>query len=147
MERRRAVNKTHLGYNVKRIRGIIGVKQEVLAERMGLSQQSVSKLENRENLDNETVTKVAKALNIPSEAILNFTNENAIHIISGAFTSIKQVDNNGSAERTQFSNPIEQIVHLYNEKIELYERIIIAEQRKVALLEELIIREAKDCFM
>ncbi len=57
METTYRVNRKHLGYNVKRLREILGVKQEDLAERLHLTQQSVSKLENKEELDNETLER------------------------------------------------------------------------------------------
>ena len=131
----------HLGYNVKRLREILGVKQEDLAERMQLSQQSVSKLENKDDLDDETLEKVANALNIPADTIKKFTDEGAIHFISNTFAD------NSSASYNNFTinNPIERIVQLYDdkaklyeEKVDLYERMLKSEQEKVSLLEELL---------
>jgi transcriptional regulator with XRE-family HTH domain len=117
------------------LREILGVKQEDLAERLQLSQQSVSNLENKDDLDDDTLEKVANALNIPAEAIKNFTDENAIHVISNNFadSSIASVINN-----YPINNPIERIVQLYEEKVALYERMLKSEQEKNALLEELI---------
>ncbi|WP_298648249.1 helix-turn-helix domain-containing protein [uncultured Proteiniphilum sp.] len=132
METTYRVNRKHLGYNVKRLREILGVKQEDLAERLHLTQQSVSKLENRDDLDNETLEKIANAMNIPSAAIKNFTDEGAVHIVSNTFTE------NSSIVNYPINNPIERIVQLYDEKVELYERMLQSEKEKVALLEELI---------
>lgn len=61
--------KVHHGRNVKRLREILGIKQEVLADKLELSQQTVSKLENKEEIDEDTLQKIAVALNIPVEAI------------------------------------------------------------------------------
>ena len=133
METTYKVNQRHLGYNVKRLREILGVKQEDLAERLQLSQQSISKLENRDDLDNETLEKVANALNIPLDAIMNFSDEGAVHIISNTFS-----DNASAYNNFPINNPIERIVQLYDEKVELYERMLKSEQEKVALLEELL---------
>ncbi len=41
---------THEGRNVKRIREILGIKQDALAMEPGLSQQTVSALEQKEAL-------------------------------------------------------------------------------------------------
>ncbi|HHV84422.1 MAG TPA: helix-turn-helix transcriptional regulator [Petrimonas sp.] len=138
METTYEVNRKHLGYNVKRLREILGVKQEDLAERLNLTQQSVSKIENKEDLDNETLEKIANAMNIPSEAIKNFTDEGAVHIVSNTFSD------NSSALYNNYTinNPIERIVQLYDEKVELYERMLKSEQEKVALLEELLRNES-----
>ena len=133
METTYRANRAHLGYNVKRLREILGVKQEDLAERLNLTQQSVSKIENKEDLDNETLEKVANALNIPEDAIRNFTDEGAVHIVSNNFS-----DNSSAYNSYTINNPIERIVQLYDEKVELYERMLKSEQEKVALLEELL---------
>lgn len=134
METTYKTNQVHLGYNVKRLREIIGVKQEDLAERLQLSQQSVSKFENREDLDNDTLEKVAKALNIPEEVIRNFTDEGAIHIVTNTFS-----DNSlETCNNYTIHNPIEKIVQLYDEKIKLYERMLASEREKVTLLEEFL---------
>ena len=82
MEITKKIKKKHLGYNVKRLREILGVKQEDLAERLQVSQQSVSKIENKIDLDHQMLEKVANALNIPSNAIREFNDEDAVHIVS-----------------------------------------------------------------
>lgn len=134
METTYKVNKKHLGYNVKRLREILGVKQEDLAERLHLTQQTISKIENKEDLDNETLEKIANAMNIPSEAIKNFTDERAINIISNTFSGNYSALYNNST----INNPIERIVQLYDEKVALYERMLQSEKEKVALLEDLL---------
>lgn len=134
METTNKVTGRHLGYNVKRLREILGVKQEDLAERLQLSQQSISKLENKEDLDSDTLKKVAHTLNIPEDAIRNFTDEGAVHIISNTFSGNYSALYNNST----INNPIERIVQLYDEKVELYERMLKSEQEKVVLLEELL---------
>lgn len=124
-----------MGYNVKRLREILGVKQEDLAERLQLSQQSVSKLENREELDDESLEKIAAALNIPVEAIRNFTDDWVAHVVVSSFLDPCSMlcDN---ATFHNIKNMIEKIVQLYDEKEELYERMLVSEREKVALLEE-----------
>ncbi|RNC64421.1 helix-turn-helix domain-containing protein [Proteiniphilum sp. X52] len=133
------VNRKHLGYNVKRLREILGVKQEDLAERLHLTQQSVSKLENKEELDNEMLEKIANAMNIPSDAIKNFTDEGTVHIVSNTFSGHYSALYNNAT----INNPIEKIVQLYDEKVGLYERMLQSEKEKVALLEELLRDKSK----
>ena len=87
-------------------------------------------------MDNETLAKVANALNIPEDAIRNFTDEGAVHIVSNNFS-----DNSSAYNSYTINNPIERIVQLYDEKVELYERMLKSEQEKVALLEELLRNE------
>ena len=75
----------HEGRNVKRIREMLGVKQDALANDLGLSQQAVSQLEQKEALDKDMLEKIAAVLKVPVEAIRNFDEEKAINIISNTF--------------------------------------------------------------
>ncbi|MPN21117.1 hypothetical protein SDC9_168496 [bioreactor metagenome] len=61
-----------------------------------------------------------------------------MHIVSNTFSD------NSSALYNNYTinNPIERIVQLYDEKVELYERMLKSEQEKVALLEELLRNES-----
>lgn len=114
----------HQGRNVKRIREILGIKQDALAIDLGLSQQAISQLEQRETLDAPTLEKVAKVLGVSEEAIKNFNDEAVFNIISNTY--------NDNAASVQYNfNPIEKIV-------ELYEALVKSEKDKVAMLERLL---------
>lgn len=120
----------HQGRNVKRIREILGIKQDVLATSLGLSQQAVSQLEQKDVLDASVLQKVSKALGVPEEAIKNFTDEAAINIISTTFNSHDQSTSIAYRSSLTF-NPIEKIV-------ELYERMLTIEREKNELLQKLL---------
>ncbi|WP_316837679.1 helix-turn-helix transcriptional regulator [Pedobacter nutrimenti] len=70
----------HHGKNLKRLRLVIGWKQEALAIQLGTewSQKRISLLEAKEKLDPDTLTLVAAALNIPEDAIKDFDEEEAL---------------------------------------------------------------------
>lgn len=120
----------HQGRNVKRIREILGVKQEALASDLGLTQQAVSQLEQKEALDKEMLKRIAEVLKVTPEAISNFNEEAAINIISTSFTSH---DNSTSVayQSTLNFNPLEKMV-------ELYEQLLKTEREKNALLERML---------
>lgn len=119
-------NTIHEGKNVKRLREILGIKQDALALDLGLSQQAISQLEQRESIDKELLEKVAKALRVSPEAIKNFNEEAAINIIATTFNSH---DNSSSInyQPTFNFNPIDKI-------IELYERLLQSEKEKIELM-------------
>src|SRR5258708_3846120 len=73
-------NQIHHGRNLKRIREILGMKQEALAMELGgnWNQQKISLLEQKEELSRNMLEKVARALKISVNAIMNFTEETAI---------------------------------------------------------------------
>ena len=127
---------THLGNNAKRIREILGIKQEAIASTLGISQQAVSQLEGKESLDEPTLEKIASAMNVSREAIENFSEEAAVNVVSNTFNSHDQSTAIASAYNSSFSfNPIEKI-------IELYERLLVIEKEKNELLKQL--NEKKD---
>lgn len=119
------------GYSAKRIREILGIKQEELAERMGVSQRSVSKLEATEILKDDQLEAIAKALHVPVDAIKNFTDDATLNIIVNA------LHDNSSIIQNYYPtfNTVDKVV-------ELYERMLQAEQEKIALLQE-VLKEKK----
>ena len=114
----------HEGRNVKRIREILGIKREALAADLGISQQAISALEQKEKIDDKIMVDVAKALGMSVDAIKNFDEQATFNIISNTYH-----DNSASVHYT--FNPIEKIV-------ELYEALLKSEREKVALLEKMI---------
>lgn len=59
------------GLNIRRIRTAKQIKQESLAQKIGIAQQTMSKYENQEIVDEEVLTKCANALNVPVDLIKN----------------------------------------------------------------------------
>ena len=74
--------KKHLGRNISRIREMKGMKQETLAELLGISQQKMSVLENTADLEDAKLDDIAKALEVPTQAIKEYSDERMINIIS-----------------------------------------------------------------
>jgi transcriptional regulator with XRE-family HTH domain len=122
--------------NVKRIREMLGIKQDDLATRIGLSQQAVSQLENKESLDREVLDKVSKALGVNADAIKNFNEEAAVNYFN-SFND--QSINNGAvyAFNSTF-NPIEKLMEVMEENKKLYERLLKSESEKNKLLESML---------
>ncbi|RIV72636.1 helix-turn-helix domain-containing protein [Flagellimonas aequoris] len=116
----------HIGRKIGRIRELRGMKQETLAEMLGVSQQSVSKIEQSETLDMERLEAVAKALGVTPEAIHNFSEELAINYFNNFNDSSEGTFNNHCT-----FNPLDKV-------IELYERLVQAEKDKVTYLEKLL---------
>jgi transcriptional regulator with XRE-family HTH domain len=102
----------HHGKAVKRIREILGRKQEDLATHLGISQQAVSLLEAKEVIEPKLLDDVAKALSVPVDAIKNFTEDAAINIIASTLH-----DNAGSIFYNPTFNPLDKVVELYERMI------------------------------
>ncbi len=120
--------KVHHGRNIKRLREMLGVKQEYIANELNMTQQTISKLEQREEIEDEMLEKVAKIMNVPVDAIKNLNDEATTKYIN-TFN-----DSQGHFFSTNINcnfNPIDKVV-------ELYERLLAAEKDKVAMLERLL---------
>jgi len=110
-----APKKVHQGRNIKRLREMLGIKQESLAFDLGVSQATVSDYEQREALDEKLLEKVSQALKVPVEAIKNISDEATINYIN---TFNDTAINNGhfSPYNCTF-NPLDKVVELYERMI------------------------------
>jgi transcriptional regulator with XRE-family HTH domain len=116
---------SHLGRKISRIRELRGIKQEYLAMELGVSQQTISRMESSETVEDELLEKVAKVLGVPVEGIKNFSEEAVFNIISNTFAEGSSNNNNYMCT----FNPLDKVV-------ELYERLLKSEQEKVELLKQ-----------
>jgi len=126
--------KNHIGRKISRIRELRDMKQEALAAALGLSQQAVSNIENSENVDDEKLEQIAKALGVTPEGIKQFSEEAVFNIISNTYHNTSSDTSTLIASSLNYQptfNTVEKIV-------ELYERLLQAEKDKVAYLEKLV---------
>lgn len=122
--------KPHHGRNIKRFREWFDIKQETLASELHWSQQKMSLLEQKEEIDDSVLEEVAKVLKVPVDAIKKLDDQAAINIVSNTFSDFN--DNAiASAMNYQCSfNPIDKVVELYERMIKDRDAMI-AELKKV----------------
>ncbi|AFL80507.1 putative transcriptional regulator [Aequorivita sublithincola DSM 14238] len=125
----------HIGRKISRIRELRGMKQETLAEAMGISQQSISQIEQSETVEDEKLEKVAEALGVTKEGIKNFSEEAVFNIIGNTVTNN---DNAAFFNNYPTFNPLEKLMEAVEENKKLYERLLKAEQEKNTYLEKLL---------
>jgi transcriptional regulator with XRE-family HTH domain len=118
----------HIGRKIARIRELKGIKQEALAIDLGVSQQTVSNIEKSEKIEEEVLEKISKCLGVTPEAIKNYSDEAVVNYFNNFH------DNSSGFNYHCTFNPIDKIVELYNEKVELLERLLQAEKEKNELL-------------
>ncbi|AQW92096.1 helix-turn-helix domain-containing protein [Elizabethkingia anophelis] len=122
--------KIHQGRNIKRFREMLGIKQDALAYELGedWNQKKISLLEQKESVEKDILEQVAKILKVPTEAIENFDEEQAVNIISNTFND----QSNGYNYYPTFAfNPVDKMV-------ELYERMLQQQKEMIEKLERLI---------
>jgi transcriptional regulator with XRE-family HTH domain len=127
--------KIHQGRNVKRFREMLGIKQEGLALELGndWNQKKISLLEQKEEIEAELLEQVAKVLKVPAEAIRNFDEQAAVNIITSSITN----HDNSSVFGHYHFNPIDKVIQLYDEKIELYERMLKEKNEQIEELKKI----------
>ncbi|MCC4229624.1 MULTISPECIES: helix-turn-helix domain-containing protein [Zunongwangia] len=134
-----ATKTSHIGRKISRIRELRGMKQEALAAELGISQQSVSSLEQSEHIEDEKLERVAKVLGVSKEAIESFSEENLIYNIQNNYEGSNKGASSVSVSNLNCTfNPLDRLVQAYEEKEKLYERLLKAEKEKVAYLEKLL---------
>ena len=121
----------HIGRKIGRIRELRGIKQEFLASELGVSQQSISRIEQSETVEEDKLQQIAQVLGVTAEAIKNFSEEAVINIISSTLH-----DNAGSVNNncTLNFNPMVKLLEVIEENKKLYERLLQSEREKVELL-------------
>ncbi|MCF0075351.1 helix-turn-helix transcriptional regulator [Dyadobacter sp. CY261] len=124
-----ATKPNHIGHKIGRIRELRGLKQESLAYELKVSQQTVSKIEQSETVDEELLEQISKVLGVSVEGIKNF-NEDAVFNYFNNFN-----DNSaGTFNHHCTFNPLDKLVELFEEHKKLYERLLQSEREKVELL-------------
>jgi hypothetical protein len=89
-------------------------------------------------VEEEKLQLVAKALDVSVEAIKNFSEENVINYFNN-FGDYASGQNFGHfATISQTFNPIDKLIEVYEEKEQLYERLLQAERDKIGYLEKLL---------
>jgi transcriptional regulator with XRE-family HTH domain len=119
----------HHGKNIKKIREIIGMKQETLATRLDMSQQSISQLEQKEIVDQRFLIDIAKAMNVSKDIIERMTEDAANNFIN--------TFHDASAFNYQCTfNPLEKYIEAVEENKRLYEELLKTEKEKFTILQE-----------
>jgi transcriptional regulator with XRE-family HTH domain len=126
----------HIGRKISKIRELRGMKQEALAQALGISQQSVSVIENSEEVEQAMLERIATALEVSVEGIKHFTEEAVINFFN-TFNDHALSNSTGAFANACTFNPLDKLIEAYEENKKLYERLLEAEKEKVALLEQL----------
>ena len=119
------------------MRELRDMKQDALAIALGISQQSISSIENSETIDEGRLAEIAKALGTTVEAIKNFSEEAMINY----FNTFNDTNNNGAfnfGTNPCTFHPLDKLVEVYEENKKLYERLIQSEKDRNEYLERLL---------
>ena len=133
----------HQGRNAKRLREAKGIKQEEIAIELEISQQAVSLLEKRQELDNETIAVYAKVVGIDEQFIRNMTDESLLEGSNYFYDQSSQNRDYSSQTQNLTFNPLDKLVEVYSEKDQLYERMLLEKEKVNNYLEKALDKLSK----
>lgn len=121
------MNRTHIGQNLQKVRVYLGVKQDALANDLGITQQEVSKIEKQEHIEESLLLNIADVLSVSPEVIMNFNLERAI-------ANICKSDYESSILAKEVEPEDEIQIKMLDKIFELYERLLKSEKEKIEIL-------------
>jgi transcriptional regulator with XRE-family HTH domain len=133
----------HEGRNIKRMRERMGIKQLRLANDLGLTQQAMSAIENRERLDTDLIEKVAKAMNTTPEEIRNYDEDTFVYNVQNNYDNAQATTSNSNIKCTfntgeQLINALEENRRLVDKLTDVLERFIQSEKESKDMLQKMI---------
>lgn len=135
------ITTNHIGRKILRIRELRGMKQEALAQKLGVTQQTVSNMERSEKIEADLLVQVAQILGVTPEAIENFSEEAVFNVISNTYHNTSSDNSTLIASSINYQptfNPLDKLIESHEENKKLYERLLEAEKSKVEYLEKLL---------
>jgi transcriptional regulator with XRE-family HTH domain len=133
-----ATKPKHIGRNISRIRELRGMKQEALAEAIGVTQQTVSTIESSQELDFKRLDQIAKILGVTVEAIENFSEESVFNFFNNFYDNSSSQGNSFNQGMFATFNPLDKMVELYERLVLAEKELVNAEKEKVQYLEKLL---------
>lgn len=133
MSRRHTEN--HIGQNISRIRELRRIKQSTLATALNMSQQAVSMMEKKANIDDDLLARVAQALEVKPERVRNFDDDLFLNFFNGMGQPQETTDSKIVPFHT--IQVLNRLIEALDENKRLYERLLEAEKSKTAWLEKL----------
>ena len=124
----------HVGRNVRHMRELLKLTQDDIAKKMGVSQQTISYIESSEEVEEEQLDKVAKAMGVTSDALKNLDDTATVY-------NIVTNQDNATAAFNNYNctfNPLDKWAQAIEENKKLYERLLKSEQEKVAMMEKML---------
>jgi transcriptional regulator with XRE-family HTH domain len=104
----------HLGNNIARLRNFRRIPQKDMAARLSMSQQTYSNVENKQEIDEDLLQKIAEVLDFPVDAIRELD--------SHSILSINQ--QGGNAGNIFYQTSSDKLQELYEKLLKEKEEII-----------------------
>ncbi len=113
-------NKVNLsrGRKIERARKFRGWTQSDLAEKLGVSKQAISKLEQAENIGDEKLNDVAMALGVTFEGLRDFTEDKVLYNTNNFYENCGVTASNIVANVETINNPLKETIEMFERQLE-----------------------------
>ncbi len=113
-------NKVNLsrGRKIERVRKLRGWTQSDLAEKLGVSKQAISKLEQAENIGDEKLNDVAMALGVTFEGLRDFTEDKVLYNTNNFYENCGVTASNIVANVETINNPLKETIEMFERQLE-----------------------------
>lgn len=135
-----AKNDMIIGKKIERLRKLKGIKQEAMAADLGITRQSLSKLEQSKSIDDQKLERIADILGISAEAIKEFDEDAAFNFVN--YFNDNSINHGPLNNYNCNFNPIEKWIEAIDENKRLYEALLKSEHEKIVLLEKMLYKKS-----
>lgn len=142
---------SHLGHAVRRLRVDKRLSQAQLGNLIGMSQEAVSRYENKVRIEDEVLKQFAKGLDVSVDLIKELEEDKPLvfyienNTFSGNDTTIAAEYKPGEITNNYidkaFYDSLLQMQKLYENSIRLYDQLLQSTQEKIASLEKQIAQQ------
>lgn len=116
----------HKGRKIERIRKLRGFTQTDLGDKLGITKQAISKLEQAEKINDEKLKEVAEALEVTFEGLRDFSEEKVLYNTINFYENCGVTATNISSNVETINNPIQGKMEDFEKQIEDVRKEFIA---------------------
>lgn len=115
----------HRGRKIEKIRKLRGMTQSDLAQRLNITKQAVSKLEQSEKVGDEKLKEIAKALEVTFEGLRDFSEEKVLYNTNNFYENCGVTSTNLAANIETINNPLKEVIEAFERQLEIIRNELI----------------------
>ncbi|RXJ45391.1 helix-turn-helix domain-containing protein [Gelidibacter gilvus] len=115
----------HKGRKVEQIRKLRGWTQSELGDKLGVSKQAVSKIEQSINIGDEKLKEFAGALGVTYEGLKNFSEEKVLNNTNNFYENCGVTASSINANVENINNPIKETIEMFERQLDLLRKELV----------------------
>ncbi|HXJ98272.1 MAG TPA: helix-turn-helix transcriptional regulator [Gelidibacter sp.] len=115
----------HKGRKVEQIRRLRGWTQSELGDKLGISKQAVSKIEQSINIGDEKLKEFANALEVTFEGLKNFSEEKVLNNTNNFYENCGVTASSINANVENINNPIKETIEMFERQLDLLRKELV----------------------